>query len=430
MGELVSVAVEDILDWSYCPLRVWWRKGGNLSFGGSSKRFLTGEQLSRNIIRSAINAYYKSLSSGEPVSFPRLVEYAWDRNLQKWGIKDLKSRLSEYSDRKRAVLESASKTAAISFNEDGDRMIAPSTARQWTASAISDGLLDLRKSIDRHQDKAGLENILLSDDRAFDGPPGLADSYTTCAIIASRLEEYLPPAADFIGAGVPVTVNLLSVRLVATADLVIRSGTEKLAKDGRPSARDIPREILSYEMHLYDDAPPSYNGFARDIRLMALRQGLPENRTPEMAVVKGVSVRLLQSGISQEFSALQGSEIDVLDSLARAFLIGQRAGAYVPRMIGGWDACGDCEYRSLCFSANSDVLRDANPPLAAQIQSSLQTSEMLDELIKDVVESGDSSISGIMLRLADWMKKFPELSVDTVSGMLNTIIEKDRGGNT
>ena len=428
MSGLVTVSVEDIIDWSYCPLRVWWNKGGKLTVGSNIKHPITGEQLSRRTIRTAINAFYKAAASGAPVAFSRMVEHAWDRNLVKWGLEDLKPKLIEYADRKRAILDSASKTAAISLNEDGERLIAPSTTRHWTATAISNGLLDLRKSIDRHQNKAGLEVLLLSDDKAFEGPTGLADAYTTCSIIANRLDDNLPSADLFIGAGVPVGVDLLSVRLVVTADLVLRAGTEKTSKEGRPSGREIPREALSYEMHLYDDSPPAYNGFARDIRLMALRQSLPENRSPELSVVKGVSVRLLQTGVTQEFSGLQSADVDILDALAKAFISGQRAGVYIPRMIGGWDACGNCEYRSLCFSNNSDVMREVNPPLVAQIQSSLEVSDNLEELIKDVVSSGDKSVSGIMSRLAEWMKQFPELTVDTVYCMLKSGIERDSGG--
>lgn len=60
--------------------------------------------------------------------------------------------------------------------------------------------------------------------------------------------------------------------------------------------------------------------------------------------------------------------MEVLESLARAVVTGIRSGAYVPRMVCGWKACGDCDYRGLCFT-DPGVMAVFNPPMAAQVEA-------------------------------------------------------------
>jgi hypothetical protein len=97
---------------------------------------------------------------------------------------------------------------------------------------------------------------------------------------------------------------------------------------------------------------------------------------------------------------------------------GIRGGAYVPRMVCGWNACGDCEYRMLCFS-ESGVMEMFNPPLMAQIEAS----QMVSKRLRGFVDGGNSasSRSELLRAFLEFMTTTPGLTPEGALWMLDNL---------
>ena len=407
MSDFIQVKIEDVLDWAFCPLRTWWKKGGGAATLEQEGKKTAGEQLVKDFVRTSLRAYYKQNPSSESFAqYVDIMDYAWDRMLEKWGLGQAKVLLVEYYTRRKAIMEMISKSTTPQVSEDGDRLVKPLKVYQWSESAASKGVLELRTEIDKIQTKAGLNPSFVSGE--FSTPSiGLAEAFAISRTISENITDDLPPFDQIIGVGVPVSVELLSVNLTATADLVYREKED----DG----------LLVYEMHLFDGVAPSPQWFARDLRLMTLRQAYPEGRTSENATIKNVKVRILQTGLSQQFRGQDSIEVEILDALARAYVNGQRVGALVPRMVAGMESCGDCEFRSLCFTDTSDVMRDYNPPFREFIESSPKLLSEMRSLLKDQSSSENAKAIQILRSFIEWMNRSPALNAESASRMLDSL---------
>jgi hypothetical protein len=129
----------------------------------------------------------------------------------------------------------------------------------------------------------------------------------------------------------------------------------------------------------------------------------------------------MRSGRTESIRPLAGADGDILDALARAVLAGIRSGAYIPRMVCGWRACGDCDCRPLCF-AGDGIMRFLNPPMLSQIQSN----QRLHRELRDLLDSfgGGASLMAGFRAFVDWMASAPGLSPEGAKWLLDAVVSE------
>lgn len=381
-----QIAFEDLWDWAYCPLRVWWRKNGLMrdAKGGAGKR--TAEQLMRRAVQIALETHYRlgkklKRNDRDLVGALGLVWKSW---LEGWGFDRAMARdLVEYHEGRRAILRRFEEGGDIR-RPDGTLYRRPMWTRWWRELAASSGLLQLRRHIDGQGSRAGLASLDLPEDESHQVPMGLADAFATSFDILEGQKGH-PPPEKVLAVNAPLSVELLSVRLLCQAAIVVDLG-EAPARGRPPKGSDGPRmkRKLGYELRIFDRDLPSAYVLARDLRVLALGLALPDalGLGSQDVVVDAVLVRHMYSGEVQPFRPDLSDGADLLESLARGVMTGVRAGAYVPRMVCGWTACGDCEYRSLCF-ADSGVMAAFNPPMIEQIRASQRMYEQVSRFLEE-----------------------------------------------
>lgn len=416
------VSFEDLWDWAYCPLRVWWRKSGLNPDGGGRETRRTGEQLMRRAVHVALETYYQAARNrgSRDLSPLKVLGFVWKTWLQDWAYdRTISKDLVEYHEGRRAILRRFEEAGDVR-RPDGTLYRRPMWTRWWKELATSSGLLELRKHIDDQGERAGLTQVDLAQAEAVQSPMGLADAFATSFDILEKQED-LPSPTDVLAVNAPLLVDLLSVQLTCRSALIVDEGEE--AARGRPpkgSAGPRTKRKLGYELHIFDRDVPSPYVLARDLRVLALGQALPEKLevdADDLSVDK-VYVRHMYSGEVQPFHPDLSDGADLLEALARSFMIGARSGGYVPRMVCGWTACGDCECRSLCF-AESGVMAAFNPPLAAQIRASQRMVEQVTELVR---EGGTwKSRTEVLRAFLGWMAKEPGLSPEGALWLLDSV---------
>lgn len=366
------VDLQDLLDFAYCPLRVWWR--GNtaaLAAAGPRKPARSGEQLVQAAIQQALFVYYK-YHVGQRLTLPGALGLVWKALLARWELRDLDPLLAQYAGRRAALLERFARGDAV--RPDGTRYQRPTWTRQWAKLAETMGLTQLQQAIDARQAQAGLGSLPWAEEDPARRPLGLAETFARTQEITAKLA--LPDADQVVGVGVPVAVELLACQLHLRADLVRDLGEEH--PPGRPAsvAGVRRRKKYAFELHLYADDLPHPASLARDLRVLALAQAVIPGDAGRVAEI---TVRHLPSGACQSFYPKPGDGLDVLEALAASVQQSIRAGAFVPRMVCGWRACGDCDYRPACF-AEEGVLQAVNPPRMAQIQAAPEVFQALGQI--------------------------------------------------
>jgi hypothetical protein len=102
-----GVQLQDVWDWAYCPLLVWWRTNG-IPKRVAHSATVTGESLVRRSVRTALEAYYRMShsGSGKTISPSRALGFVWRSWMEEWGLGDELIRdLLEYQERRREVLD-------------------------------------------------------------------------------------------------------------------------------------------------------------------------------------------------------------------------------------------------------------------------------------------------------------------------------------
>ena len=413
---------EDLWDWAYCPLRVWWRRTGLAPDVVGVEQRRTGEQLMRRSVQKSIDLFYRlNREEGESEITPaQALGLVWKAWLEGWSFdKEFSRTLVEYQDSRRRLLQRFEEKGDIR-RPDGTLYQRPMWTRYWRELAGKRGITELREYIDRQAGKAGLACMGLPDNGRQQAPMGLADAFAASVDIVSKLDD-LPHADNVLGTRVPLIIDLLSVHLHCHADIVVDLG-ESPAR-GRPrNDSDGPRmqRKLQYELHIYDPDPPAAFALSRDLRVLALGQALPAEleKGVEEVSIKEVKVRHLRTGTSHLFKPDLSDGADILESIARSVITGIRSGAYVPRMVCGWNACVDCEFRSLCFS-DPGVIAAFNPPMMAQIRASQRMVEQVARLIQE----GEQWKSGmhVLRTFLEWMGKTPGLSPEGAIWLIDAV---------
>ncbi|MDF1500762.1 MAG: hypothetical protein P1P76_09860 [Anaerolineales bacterium] len=403
----IEIDLKDVWDWAYCPLRVWWRKTGLAPDVISKQGKRTGEQLIEESIRSATRVYYELAGKSKDVPFGKCLGLVWKGWLEAWRLDDeTVSDLVNYHQTRRSIL-SRFEDGEIT-NREGERYKKPTWTRYWRRMAESSGLAVLRQNIDRHQEAVGLGRLELPEEEYYRAPKGLADAFADSMDYANKMR--LPPPDVVLGVNERLEVELPSVRLFSRADIVRSKGVSR--KRGRPPKEPTGENLLhrlEYEIFLFDEEAPPIYGLLRDLRVIALGQSFPINLKLEEGdqLVESIRIRHMPSGKDQEINPRLGDGADILEALSRAVITGIRAGNYVPRMVCGWRACGDCQYRMLCFS-ETGVMDAFNPPLMAQIESAQRlTREMRKYLGGDGAQEKRIEI---VRSIFEFMAKSPDLT--------------------
>lgn len=414
----IELELNDVWDWAYCPLRVWWRKTGLAPDVASKQGRRTGEQLVKESIRSATRLYYEFAGRGKDIQFGKCLGLVWKGWLDAWGMDEATvSDLVNYQQTRRSILTRFEEGEIT--NREGKRYKKPTWTRYWRQMAESSGLAVLRKSIDRHQEEIGLGRLDLSEEEYHRAPKGLADAFADSMDYANTMS--LPDPEVVFGVDERLAVDLPSVRLFSRADVVRSRGVAR--KRGRPPKEETGENLkrrLEYEIFLFDEELPTAYGLLRDLRVLALGQSMPVDLEFEEGeqVVESIRVRHVPSGQEQEISPRLGDGADILESLARAVITGIRAGTYVPRMVCGWRACGDCEYRTLCFS-ETGVMDAFNPPLMAQIESAQRLTREMRKYLGG--EASQANRFEIVRSIFEFMARSPELTPEGALWMMDNL---------
>ncbi|MCJ7825369.1 MAG: hypothetical protein MUP44_10750, partial [Anaerolineales bacterium] len=82
------VSFDDLWDWAYCPLRVWWRKSGLDPDGAGRETKRTGEQLMRRAVQVALETCYQAVrgSRSRDLSPLKALGFVWRAWLESWGF--------------------------------------------------------------------------------------------------------------------------------------------------------------------------------------------------------------------------------------------------------------------------------------------------------------------------------------------------------
>ena len=411
----LQLELEDMWDWAFCPVRVWWRRTGLAPDVSALSGHRTGERLVRESILSAVRVYYEAARRGRELSFGECQGLVWRRWLDTWEVGEGVTRaLVDYHQLRRGMLQRFEDGSIT--DRGGNRYKRPRWTRYWREMSETSGLSMRRKAIDSYQHKIGMARLEMTDEESYQAPVGLADAFADSMDIGIRLR--LPEASGVLGVGVPMILDLPSVQLHLKADLVRDLGTSR--RRGRPAKDDEnDGEIQKVEatLMLFEETLPPPYSLGRDLRVLALGQAhLAEGE--KQSKVEGVNVLHVRSGEQQLLRPQLGDGAESLESLARAVVTGIRGGAYVPRMVCGWQACGDCEYRILCY-AETGVMELFNPPLMAQIDAA----QSLTEKVKGFVQSRHSGQAGgeLLRSFLEFMATSPGLTAEGALWMIENL---------
>jgi hypothetical protein len=413
--EKLQLQLEDVWDWAYCPIRVWWRRTGLAPDVSNASGHRTGERLVRESILSAVRLYYEAARRGKEISFGESLGLVWKRWLDTWNLGEEFTRaLIDYHQLRRALLRRFEDGSIR--DREGRKYKRPRWTRYWREMSETSGLSVRRKAIDNRQEKIGMARMELTEEESYQAPLGLADAFADSMDIGNRMRP--PEPKGVLGVGVPMLVDLPSTQLRIQADLVRDLGRGR--RPGRPSKDETDTgEVRKVEvtLMLFDAVLPSPYSLARDLRVLALGQAQLMDAGGATKVV-GVNVLHMHSGEQQAFRPQLGDGAEVLESLARAVITGIRGGAYVPRMVCGWQACGDCEYRTLCYT-ETGVMELFNPPLMAQIDAA----QSLSEKVRRFVGNRKSTETGgeLLKSFLEFMATSPGLTAEGALWMIENL---------
>ncbi|MFO8037060.1 MAG: hypothetical protein R6U57_10580 [Anaerolineales bacterium] len=135
-----------------------------------------------------------------------------------------------------------------------------------------------------------------------------------------------------------------------------------------------PGDDLIYEKHLYEMRNPRIPDLMADHGIKSLFSAKQEGSEEE---VSSVYVRHLMTGKRIRLKPRRAAGLNEIASMATAVHRRLNARDFSgPRMVNGWEACGSCEYKPLCFDGEG-LMQRYNLPLSGRIT-------VADELIKNM----------------------------------------------
>ena len=356
VAERSSIAIETVLDWAYCEAKVWWQTVGR-DIEEKAEDMIsprTGPLLLQEAIQGILKLGYQSHQKGNDFDLPTLLGTLWKVRLKKWGLTHLREKMAAYSVLYEELMTRFGETGDIR-KMDNRPYDNPTWSHHWRDQAASTGLTNLRMEIDAEQHKAGLGKTTKEMDKdIWKEPIGLADAFARSTWI---IENNDFPLDEILGIGEKVYVVLPHITISVTADLIQEKGGN-----------------LIYEKHLYDIRNPRIPDLLGDYTIKALYSARPKDREEEVTTV---TVRHLMSGKKVEMKPRKAANINEIESMASAVLRRINAEDFSgPRMVNGWSACGNCEYKLLCFDGEG-IMQRYNLPLSGRISQA-------DKLIEDM----------------------------------------------
>jgi hypothetical protein len=88
-----------------------------------------------------------------------------------------------------------------------------------------------------------------------------------------------------------------------------------------------------------------------------------------------------------------------------------------PRMVNGWDACGDCDYKSLCFDGEG-LMQRYNLPLSGRIAAADELIETIHQQLAGYSEE-DRLIGRKFARaVLPWIAQNPGMTAEQIEWLL------------
>ena len=400
------VLLQDIIDYSICPMRLWWKSGRiDPALVGPSNMHTASDLLERSV-KSALLLYYSTAIKNPDATLQLAHSHIWKKWLEGWGVGYLIPELEKYNDIRSALIEKVP--------EKSNKYRTQPTPVYWQRSfldlANKSGLVELMISIDKHHEEINLPVYKINGNTPFRGQIGLAEAYARSKQITSNNFDSLPIPQDVIGVLQPITVDLFTTTLEGWADIVY------IGKKSKKTGESIP---VIYELHDYDEIPLSIPELYSDIRVLTAFEGFPkvnDSNSTEYRL-EMVVYRHMISGVTHLLKPEAKSSKDYLEGLATAVNTAVHSGIIVPRKIyGGIGGCGSCELIPICRKAQIDVVKAYNPTLLERGKLSYALFQKLDQLY-----SRDKELFILLKSILEMINSSPEIEVENILWALDTI---------
>jgi hypothetical protein len=395
-----SIAIETVLDWAYCEARVWWQTVGR-SIEEKADNLIsprTGASLLKEAIQGVLKMGYQSHQLGNAFDFPTILGTLWKVRMGKWGIDHLREKMAAYSVLYADLMTRFGENGDIR-KPNGDIFDNPTWSHRWRDLALSVGLSDLRKEIDAEQHKAGLgKPTKESATDIWTEPIGLADAFARSTWIIEK-NEFL--VEDFLGVDEEVYVTLPHIVVGVTPDL-IRHANGKLI----------------YEKHLYGIRPPRVPELMGDYSVKALFSARQESSDTEPDII---FVRHLMTGHMVQIKPRRAAGINEIEAMASAVQRRMNAKDYSgPRMVNGWNACGNCDYKPLCFDGEG-IMQRYNLPLSGRITIANDLIEVMSSKLKGYTEEQKEVGKGFARVFLPFIAQNPGMTKDQIDWIISDI---------
>jgi hypothetical protein len=93
---LATIHLQDIIDYSFCSLRYWWKTNRIDPELVDTDRLHTGEELMERAVRFAILLYYQTVKNNKEATLPPALTHIWKGWLKEWELDNLLEDLEEY----------------------------------------------------------------------------------------------------------------------------------------------------------------------------------------------------------------------------------------------------------------------------------------------------------------------------------------------
>ena len=365
----------------------------------------TGQNLLEEMVRGCLSIKLDQARKDNHLETLPLMAKIWATRLEKWGMLAVFDRLMEYSEMYQGLLARFGTSGDIR-KPDGSVYDNPTWSFRWRDLAISMGMSDLRVKIDGEQHKAGLGKANEpSLKKMWSEPIGLADAFALSMRMAKV--NTFPAMRQVLGVGEELFVQMPQISISVNADIVTVETTENEAE-------------LVYELHWYEIAPPKIGALMNDYRVKALYSALP--REHGGMTVGRVIVRHLVSGVTQKLSIRRGAGLSEIVSMATAVHRRLEASDFSgPRMVNGWSACGNCEYKPLCFDGDG-LMTQYNPPLSGSVKAARDLLPAIREEIQRFPREDIRAAVELARIVLPWVTRYPGMTKNQIEWLLQSLL--------
>lgn len=397
-GRVPVIALETVLDWVYCEARVWWKTEGRAIEEDVDRliRPRTGRMLLQEVVQGILRLGVEQANKSQDFELQTLLGTLWKVRLDKWGLTHLRKKLVAYAVTFEELMERFTKEGEIR-KQDGTLYENPTWTYRWRDQAISLGLSDLRLEIDAEGHKAGLgKGGEVTDAELWKRPIGLADAFARSYWIAQRNTF---PLSQIEGVSEEMYLALPHLRIGVRPDLILRTDEGE----------------LHVEKHLYGMRNPRLPDLLGDYRVKALFSARQEGSGDTAGAVY---VRHLMTGQRIRLKPRRGAGLNEIAAMASAVHRRLHAKDFSgPRMVNGWEACGSCEYKPLCFDGEG-LMQRYNLPLSGRIALADELIEGMQQRLRDYSEAEKQTGMAFAREFLPWVSQNPGLTEEQIDWLL------------